>query len=642
MNFYNESVFHKLFEQSLVGFWDWDILSGDLYISPNFKMLLGYDVGEIENNLESFKKIIFDEDFPKIQENYKKYIESKGKSPFYGEVRIKNKDNSILWAIYTGEIVKTDEVENPNKMAGFFIDITKQKKVENELREYNELLSKFIEHSPIYAFIKEVYPDKSIVIQASENYKEMIGIPGSKMIGKTMQDLFPQEFAAKITADDWDVVKNGQVLKLDEDLNGRNYTTIKFPITIGQKKLMAGYTIDITERKKYEEAIANFQKLESLGILAGGIAHDFNNLLGGILGYIDIAKQTSSEEEVKDYLSKALQTADRAKGLTQQLLTFAKGGDPVKKLSPLFPFIKEIAQFALSGSKIICEYEIQDNLWSCEYDRNQIAQVVDNIIINAKQAMPEGGKITISATNEEILDNNHPVLSSGKYVKMSISDTGVGIPKEILPKIFNPFFTTKVSGHGLGLATAYSIIKKHGGYIEVNSEIGKGTIFTFFLPASSNVPDIVDLQNNFIKEDIDKNIKKAAGTILIMDDEIVIREVTLKILKSLGYNVISTSNGEEALQIFKADNEKNKEINALLLDLTIQGGLGGKDIIDEILKINKSIPVIVTSGYADDPIIANPQKYGFTASISKPFGRNELDELFRKYFEKKFSTIKRN
>ncbi len=633
MNNYNESVFHKLFEQSLVGYWDWDIVSGDLYISPNFKNLLGYDVNEIENNLESFKKIIFDEDFPNIQGLYKKHTESKGKSPFYDEIRFHHKDESVVWAIYTGEIAKTDENGNPTKMAGFFVDITKQKKVENELRQYNELLSKFIEHSPIYAFIKEVYPDKSIVIQASENYKDMIGIPGSKMIGKTMQELFPQEFAAKITADDWDVVKNGQVLKLDEDLNGRNYTTIKFPITLGQKKLMAGYTIDITERKKYEEAIANFQKMESLGILAGGIAHDFNNLLGGILGYIDLALQISSEEEVRNSLNQALLSTDRAKGLTNQLLTFAKGGDPIKKLNALFPFIKETSQFALSGSKVTCEYEVADDLWLCEFDSSQIAQVIDNIIINAKQAMPEGGKINISVSNEEILNDNHPVLSCGKYVKISISDTGVGIPDDILSKIFNPFFTTKVNGHGLGLATAYSIIKKHGGYIEVESKVGKGSIFTFYLPASLNNLNNIEAKNNFGKESITKKTKNVVETILIMDDEIVIREVTSKILKSLGYNVISTSNGEEALNAFKLDYGKNREIHALLLDLTIQGGLGGKDIIDEIRKVNQSIPVIVTSGYADDPIIANPQKYGFTASISKPFGRNELDELFKNHID---------
>lgn len=633
MNFYNESVFHKLFEQSLVGYWDWDILTGDLYISPNFKLLLGYDINEIENNLESFKKIIFDEDFSSIQELYKKHTESKGKSPFYDEIRFHHKDESVVWAIYTGEIAKTDENGNPTKMAGFFIDITKQKKIESELRQNIELLSKFIEHSPIYAFIKEVYPDKSIVIQASENYKDMIGVPGSKMIGKTMQELFPQEFAAKITADDWEVVKNGQVLKLDEDLNERNYTTIKFPITLGQKKLMAGYTIDITERKKYEETIANFQKLESLGILAGGIAHDFNNLLGGILGYIDLALQISTEEEVRNYLSRALLSTDRAKGLTNQLLTFAKGGDPVKKLNPLFPFIKETAQFALSGSKITCEYEVADNLWLCEFDDIQIAQIVDNIIINAKQAMPEGGKITISALNEEILNDNHPVLSSGKYVKISIADNGVGMPSGILSKIFNPFFTTKVNGHGLGLATTYSIVKKHGGYIEADSEVGKGSIFTFYLPASFKSMNVFESEKTKEKENIKINRNQRIGTILIMDDEIVIREVTAKIIKSLGYNVICTSNGEEALNAFKLDLGKNREIHALLLDLTIQGGLGGKDIIDEIRKVNQSIPVIVTSGYADDPIIANPQKYGFTASISKPFGRNELDELFKNHID---------
>lgn len=247
--------------------------------------------------------------------------------------------------------------------------------------------------------------------------------------------------------------------------------------------------------------------------------------------------------------------------------------------------------------------------------------------------MPEGGKINISASNEEILNNSHPVLSCGKYVKISITDNGVGIPKQILSKIFNPFFTTKENGHGLGLATAYSIVKKHGGYIEVDSKVGKGSILTFYIPASSNNLNNIDTKNNFRKEEINKKFKNSVKTILIMDDEILLREVSSKILKSLGYNVITTVNGEEALKIFRLDYEKNRKISGLLLDLTIQGGLGGKDIIDEIRKINSSIPVIVTSGYADDPIIANPHKYGFTASISKPFTRSELDEIFSKYID---------
>ena len=387
------------------------------------------------------------------------------------------------------------------------------------------------------------------------------------------------------------------------------------------------YVKDITERKRVEAALQNMQKLESLGTLAGGIAHDFNNLLGGIFGYIDIAAEKTREKYIANNLAKALGTIDRARGLTQQLLTFAKGGVPIKKIEKLTPFVQETTNFALSGSRVSCSFNIPTNLWLSEYDKNQIAQVIDNIIINAQQAMPDGGTIEVNAENIPINDKTHATLSAGNYVKVSVTDHGIGMPKEILTRIFDPFFTTKTKGHGLGLATSYSIIKRHGGCIEVDSEPGKGSTFHFYLPA---VPD-----GTYTATSITASQHKGSGTIIVMEGEEIIRDTFSNILKFLGYSVICTHNGREAIDFFKAEIKANREITAMILDLTIPGGMGGKEAIDEIRKIDQKIPVFVASGYADDPVIANPKEYGFTASICKPFRKVDLAELLNKHLSGK-------
>ncbi|MBN2803587.1 MAG: PAS domain-containing protein [Deltaproteobacteria bacterium] len=256
----------------------------------------------------------------------------------------------------------------------------------------------------------------------------------------------------------------------------------------GKAIRMTGINRDISEQKRMEEMLFNSQKLESLGLLAGGIAHDFNNLLGGIFGYIDLANARSQDENVSRYLSKATGAIDRARGLTQQLLTFAKGGTPIKKVQTLFPFLMETAQFALSGSSVSCQYDIQDELLKCSFDKNQLGQVFDNIIINAQQAMPYGRVINITARNITLNKNEHPALESGNYVKISIQDSGIGIPLNYLSRIFDPFFTTKPKGHGLGLATCYSIVTRHDGCIVAESEPGKGSTFHIYLPSFSESP----------------------------------------------------------------------------------------------------------------------------------------------------------
>jgi PAS domain S-box-containing protein len=400
--------------------------------------------------------------------------------------------------------------------------------------------------------------------------------------------------------------------------------------SLGNAIRMVGINHDITnqrvaeeQHRKYEQQLQQTQKLESLGILAGGIAHDFNNLLGGIYGYIDLAGEGTNNEELSLYLSKAMNTIERARGLTQQLLTFAKGGVPIKKVGPLFPFVKETAQFALSGSNVTCKFEIPSDLSTCDFDRNQIGQVIDNIVINAKQAMPDGGTIVLTAYNVIIALNEHPFLASGDYIRISIKDYGIGMSKELLNRVFDPFYTTKATGHGLGLASCYSIVKQHGGCIDVESEPSKGSTFHVFLPASRELISS--------SSETSTTIHKGSGIFLVMDDEEVMQETFRAILEMLGYTVECRKNGKEAIDFVFSEMKANREIAGMVFDLTVPGGMGGIEAIGEIRKMGLKTPVFVTSGYAEDPIMANPSSYGFTASICKPFRKSELSEMLNKY-----------
>ncbi len=376
---------------------------------------------------------------------------------------------------------------------------------------------------------------------------------------------------------------------------------------------------DVTERRRMEETRRRAAKLDSLGVLAGGIAHDFNNLLTSIYGYIELADHKSSDEEVSDCLEKSSNTIDRARHLTSQLLTYAEGGAPVKNVHSLIPFLRQTAQFALSGSNVDWDFDLPEDLWCCNFDKNQMGQVIDNVIINAQEAMPEGGTISISARNMTVEEEGHPGLNNGPYVKISIADSGVGIPQDMLSKIFDPFFTTKSEGHGLGLATCYSIVEKHGGLIDAESSRGEGTTFHIYLPATP--------EGKVTTSDSNAESHTGTGTLLVMDDEPSLREMLKAMLESYGYSVVCVADGNEALNYLRS----SQPVNGMIFDMTIQGGMGGVEAVSKVREIDPDIPVIVASGYADDPVMSNPEEYGFTASVSKPFKRSELSAILNEH-----------
>jgi PAS domain S-box-containing protein len=374
---------------------------------------------------------------------------------------------------------------------------------------------------------------------------------------------------------------------------------------------------DITEKRKMEEELLKADKLGSLGILAGGIAHDFNNILTAILGNITLAKAyTKPGHKVYERLTEAEKACLRAKDLTQQLLTFSRGGAPIKKIASVSESLRDAVPFALSGSNVRCEFTIPDDLWPVEIDEGQISQVINNLIINASQAMPEGGIIKVRAENMVVDAGQSLPLKEGRYIKISIEDQGIGILKEHLSKIFDPYFTSKRKGSGLGLTVAYSIIQKHNGYIDVKSKLGVGTTFFICLPASEHSIAIKD-------KEIDK-ISKGTGRMLLMDDEEMVRDVAGEMLRHMGYSVEFAKNGVEAIELYKIAKESGEPFDAVILDLTVPGGMGGKEAIEKLLEIDPNVKAIVSSGYSNDPVMSDFRRYGFRDVVAKPYKIKEL------------------
>ena len=378
---------------------------------------------------------------------------------------------------------------------------------------------------------------------------------------------------------------------------------------------------DITEKRKMEEDIIRLktEKMESISVLAGGIAHDFNNILTSILGNITLAKmQTVPEDNLFGMLLKAEKASKRARHLTQQLLMFAREGISVKKPASVTELLQDAVEFALQGSKSECEFCISDSLWSVDMDEGQISQVINNVIINADQAMPAGGVISIHAENVAIKDEEKLPLKDGNYVKISIEDQGIGIPQEHLQKIFNPYFTTKSKGSGLGLAISYSIIKDHDGYIGVASEPGAGTTFSMWLPASEKEVEPKSQRGRPIK---------GGGRVLVMDDDETILEVTRDVLDHLGYEIEFARNGSDAIEQYKTAFKTGVPFDVVILDLTVRGGLGGRETVQKLAEVNPDVKAIISSGYSTDPVVNNYRKYGFSGAITKPYSIEELSKV---------------
>ena len=385
----------------------------------------------------------------------------------------------------------------------------------------------------------------------------------------------------------------------------------------GKADKIVGSWLDISSRKKMEEEMIKTQKLESIGVLAGGIAHDFNNFLTVILNGIFYLEETCEGDEVsKTVMEDMKNVVEKAKNVSSELLIFSRGGAPVKEVTSIGRLIENNIEFSLSGSNVKADISIDEGLWSAEADPAKIVQAMSNLVLNSVHAMPDGGTLEVKASNEIIDDKSDLPLAGGKYVRISILDHGSGIKHGEITRIFDPYYTTKEKGTGLGLTTVYSIIKHHEGHIDVNSEPGKGTEFIIHLPAFDTKPPIEAEEAGFEKAECLK--------LLFMDDEKRLREIVSKLLKLSGHEVAEAANGNEAIKLFEEALNSGRPFDAVILDLTIPGGMGGKETIERLLKLDKSVKAIVASGYSNDPVVANFRAYGFSGSLQKPYMVEDL------------------
>jgi PAS domain S-box-containing protein len=390
---------------------------------------------------------------------------------------------------------------------------------------------------------------------------------------------------------------------------------------------------DVTSQLRLEHEVQKAAKLESLGVFAGGLAHDFNNLLAGITGYLDLSKyylensESQQNVELKDFIAQAQAATLRARELTIQLLTFAKGGRPIKKTVALPQIIEEATRFILHGTNVKAVFELPEDLFPIEADVGQLGQVVHNLVLNAIQAMPQGGIITVSARNVRIDEDALLGLKAGSYVQISFRDEGSGINSENLSKIFDPYFTTKKSGNGLGLSVCHSIIRQHSGHIEVESVVGTGTTFTIYLPASIQQPETT---GSFVKPVMSYTRSTTPMRILIMDDEELLRNMARRLLLRLGHTVGVAEDGEEAYRLYGAALEAGQPFDVVLLDLTIPGGMGGKQTMVKLLELDPHVTAVVCSGYSNDPIMSDYQLYGFKEVLPKPYHMEDLQKLLDK------------
>jgi PAS domain S-box-containing protein len=544
------------------------------------------------------------------------------------ETKLRGKNGNIVTALLFARMIK---LGNRMCILSIMEDITTRKRAEEAVAAEKERLSVTLRSIGDGVITTDI---SGCIVIMNKVAEEITGWTQREAQGRPLDEVFT--IVNEITRQPCEnpvakVLSTGKVIELANhtllvarDGTQRVIADSGAPIKDGDGTTVGVVLVfrDMTEKQKTMEAIQRAAKLDSLGILAGGIAHDFNNLLTGIFGYISLSRSVAKDARAVEYLDATMASMNRARALTQQLLTFAKGGAPVQKTTPLVPFIKEAAQFALSGSNISCTFSLAPDLRHCNIDKNQIGQVIDNLVINAQQAMPGGGALEITAANLSFGEKEHPALARGDYVKVSIKDFGIGIPKEIIPRIFDPFYTTKSKGHGLGLATCYSIINRHGGCIDVESEPGKGSTFHVYLPAS--MESAAGISQAIVNH-------RGSGTILVMDDEDAVRTTVRAMLETLGYSVVCRNSGRDAVDFYVNETKANRKFAALMFDLTVAGGMGGIQAVAEIRKLNKDIPVFVVSGYADNSALKDPGAFGFTAGLSKPFTVAELSELLSKY-----------
>ena len=589
------------------------------YISRSVKKITGYSVDDVmgRNMGEAYVNL-------RDREELNNLLKKQGFAKNF-TAQLKRKDGSIWWGSANCHLLK-DRRDLVIGVEGSCRDTTQLKMSEIFLKRSKEHFRILIEQLPAIFYTAHL-DSKSTTTYVSPQIEKILGFTPQEYLANPdiwAQQLHPED-RERVLSEVAQSHKKGEpfssqyrmLSKTGEVLWFKDHAVI-IKDDDGKPSFLQGLMFDLTQKIQTEKELLKIKKLESVGVLAGGIAHDFNNILAAILGNISLALSwTEPNDKIYELLQESEKASLRAKNLTHQLLTFAKGGEPIRKTASIEDVLKDSTAFVLSGSKSSSVFSFSEPLKPVSIDSNQISQVVRNLIINASQAMPNGGIITISGHNckghkSDPFKGKHP-----EFIKITFKDQGVGIPLELLEQIFDPYFTTKPEGSGLGLAITHSIIVKHGGHLQVASQPEQGAEFTIYLPA---VEDDLPLSQPAATA----KVTATSARIMIMDDEEMIRNLVVKILSRKGYQTIAAVDGAEAIKFYEESLKSSKPIDLVIMDLTIPGGMGGKEAVTELLKIDPQARVIISSGYANDPIMANYKEYGFMAAVNKPFQIKDL------------------
>jgi len=600
------------------------------YVSPAAEQILGYSPEEVIEHM-GFDHV-HPEDRASALAKYARLVEDPNYL-FNIRYRLRRKDGSYRYV----EAVGRNGLANPATRAIFLNvrDITDRVLAERTLARS--------QHN--YRFLYDNLRDASAtvslegtILEFNTTFQEMLGYDNEEILRFSSKDITPPKWHAmeeEILREQ--VMKRGYSDTYEKEYVRKDGSVVPVELRThllrdSEGRAVGRWTIirDITERKRMEEELLRAEKMESLGILSGGIAHDFNNILTAILTNISMAQMYGDlDKDIEKMLADAEKASLRGKGLTQQLLTFAKGGEPIKKIFSIRSLVQETTDFVLSGSNVRCDHDFPNGLWPVEADEGQIGQVIQNVTLNADQAMPGGAVIRVHAENINISEENPLPLGPGPHVKISIADQGLGMPEEHLQKIFDPFFTTKQKGSGLGLSTSFSILRRHSGALQVESRLGGGTTVHIYLPA---VPE------GAAKGDTQRDASyRGEERVLLIDDDDTLRRSIGQALRRLGYEVECAEEGKEGIRIYEEARAAGRPIHAVVMDLTIPGGMGGKNASQEILRIDPNAKLIVSSGYSTDPVMSDFRAHGFLAVISKPYRIEALGETLRQVLTEKRS-----
>ncbi len=626
----SEERFHLLVTSSPLGFFDTDLVTGRSYYSPLWKSMLGYRPEELPDTHNTWMDLVHPDERARMINAHIERSFGESRRPFAHTVRMRHKDGTYRWIQASG----IDFFASDGRLLralGFHADIHALKLAEEALAHEKEFLGVTLDSISDGLITTDAEGHVTYLNAAAET---LCGLPAGEALGLPIEEFYRRAGAQTrrqadnpvraVLASGMRAAPHDPAHLVPDNQPHRVIADNSAPILDSTGRMSGAVLVfhDITDRHRAAEELQKAGRIESLGVLAGGIAHDFNNLLTAVLGNLSVARAGGSlPVRAIDALGRAEKACGRARNLTGQLLTFARGGDPVRKTLQLTPLIERAIRGATANLPVQMSFEFEDELPSVEADEGQVLQVFHNMALNSVQAMPGGGSLHVRVglveSPEGLADIAGADEPGGLYLEIVMGDTGTGIAPEHLPKIFDPFFSTRSNGTGLGLAIAYSVVRKHEGTIRVESQPGAGSTFTIYLPVSPKVPPPV-------REKPAPKPPKSGGKVLFMDDDDDIRDLAGAILGLLGYEPTMTCEGTETVAAYQHAHAEGEPFTAVILDLTIPGGMGGKETMRRLREIDPNVRAIVSSGYSNDAVIADYRSHGFMAMVAKPYRMEDL------------------